>query len=130
MTTDRPDHPVKREFEGTMNVFVATTPDAHLEGLLGALNAYHAFINRNLQHAGPVAPDTFVRWMESADRNPSDYPEPWACELVEQFDDLLISLVRDENQQPADVVEALGEWVEQSKAEVREMHDLPEDSLQ
>jgi len=128
-SSDRPEHPATQQFETMMNLFVATHPDAHLEGMLGTLNAYHDWMKRNLRTAGPVAPDTFVRWMQSAERQPSQYPEAWGAELVQQFDQLLIDLVSGENQQPGEVVDALGEWVEFSKAEVREMHDLPEGSF-
>jgi len=120
---------LKQKFEMSMDMFVSATPEAHLEGILATLSSYRDFMQKNLQQAGPVDPTTFVRWMESAERNPDDYPEPWGAVLVETFDRRLIEAVRDDNRQPAEVLEALDEWVEDSKAEVREIHDLPEDAF-
>lgn len=120
---------VREQFEISLNVFVGTVPDAHLEGILGTMTSYRNFIQKNLDRAGPIPPQKFVSWMRSADRDPDDFPEPWGASLVELFDGLLISAVEEDNIPPAVVVDALDQWVEESKTEVREIHNLPEDAF-
>jgi len=117
---------VIKRFEMTCNIFTGLNKQVHLEGMMAILHSYRDFITRNLRTAGPIDGPTFVRWMESAERNPDDFPEPWAAELIEMFDQILIDVVEDENVSPAVAVDALDEWVEQSTAEVKAVHDLPE----
>ena len=117
---------LKRQLEMACDVIASTHEDVDLFLMVATLSSYRGWIVENVHGSGPVTPQTFVGWMESATREASDYPEPWAGKAIELFDQILIDAVREDNMQPATVADVLDEWVEESKAEIRELHDLPE----
>lgn len=117
---------IKKQFELACNIFVNTHPDAHLEGMMAVIHSYRDFMKKNVEQAGPLDGSTFVSWMESAERRPEDFPEPWGAALIEYFDSLVIEAVRKENAQPATVVQALDEWANESTAEIERHRDIPE----
>jgi hypothetical protein len=118
---------LKDQFDLTCHIFVNAHPEAHLEGMMAVIRSYRDFINQNVEQAGPLAPSTFVSWMESAERRPEEYPEPWGAKIVSLFDSLVIKAVREEGVQPATVAQALDEWAEQTSAEVKAVHGLSAD---
>lgn len=117
---------LKDRFEMSCNLLVGVIEDAHLEGMMAVIRSYRDFLKENVERAGPLPPQTFVSWMESAERDPDGFPEPWGAHLVELFDAIVIGAVRDDNVQPATVVAALDEWTEETTADVTQIHDLPE----
>ena len=96
------------------------------EEVFGCAIPYREWMVDNLSSAGQIDPMTFVRWMESAERREEDYPAPRGAQLIEAFDELLIEAVRENNLQPAEAVDALDEWVDESMKEFRAVHDIPE----
>ncbi|RLM53169.1 hypothetical protein DVK02_14865 [Halobellus sp. Atlit-31R] len=117
---------VKQQLDLSCTLVVNTTPGAHLEGMMACILSYRDFIKSNIQQAGGVSGPKFVSWMESATRDPADFPEPWGAKLIRMFDEALIDAVREENLPPAVVVEALDEWAEESKRDVKVFHGVPE----
>lgn len=116
---------LKLRFETACD-FVATVEGMRAEEIFGTIIPYHTWLSDNLASTGPVNPRRFVAWMESADRQAMDIPERGIV-LFELLDETVIEAVRDENMQPAEVVEIFGEWVEESKRELIEVHGAPED---
>jgi hypothetical protein len=114
-------HDVKEQLELACTLTVKTTPDAHLAGMMACIVSYRDFIKENIENAGGVDGPTFVSWMESATRDPEEFPEPWGAELIRQFDEVLINTTAT-GLQPAAVVEALDEWCEETRAEVEAVH--------
>ncbi|OYR76131.1 hypothetical protein DJ71_18565 [Halorubrum sp. E3] len=122
-----PKQDVKQRLELACNLVVSTNADAHLEGVMALILSYRDFIKRNVRRAGGLDGPRFIQWMESATRDPDDFPAPWGAELIMLFDDVLIDVVREGNTQPGVVVRALDEWAEETAEDVTEIHDLPED---
>jgi hypothetical protein len=114
-------HDVKEQLELACTLTVNTTPEAHLAGMMACIVSYRDFIQENIQKAGGVDGPTFVSWMESATRDPEEFPEPWGAGLIRQFDEVLISTTA-AGLQPAVVVEALDEWCEETREEVEAVH--------
>jgi len=119
-------HDVGERLEMSCNLVVNTTPDAHLTGMIATIRSYRDFIKKNVQQAGGVEAPTFVSWMESAERNPEDFPEPWGAKLIKMFDGVLIDAVRDDNIPVAVVVEALDEWTEEASRDIERIHEFEE----
>jgi len=117
---------LKVQFEMTMNTFVNTHPDSHLEGIMATILSYRDFIKQNVEKASPLKGTRFVSWMKSADRDPESYPEPWGAELVQLFDEIVIEAAQDHNMQPTTIVSQLDEWAEQTKTDVKRVHGLRE----
>lgn len=118
---------VKKRLRLACNLVVSTNPNAHLVGAMASIHSYRNFIQRNIRRAGGVDGPTFIQWMESATRDPDDFPEPWGAELIMMFDEALIGVVRKDNVPPGTAVEALDEWAEQTTEEAIAIHNLPED---
>lgn len=117
---------LKTQLEMTMNTFVKTHPESHLEGIMATILSYRDFLKQNVEDASPLKGSKFVSWMESAERDPNSYPEEWGAELIQLFDEIVIDAARDHNMQPSDIVSELDEWAEQTKMEVKRVHGLPD----
>ncbi len=118
---------LKLRFEAACDVMV-TTEQMVAEEVFACIEAYLDWMQTNLaQDGGQTDPQRFVAWMETADRNPANYPAPRAAHLVEHLDEALIHGVEDDGLQPAVVVEVLDEWVEDSKQEFIERHNVSGD---
>lgn len=130
MPSEQPGHGVEydlqTQFEMAMNVFVNSHPESHIEGIMGTLTAYRDFIRNNVRKAGPLSGSQFASWMESAERDPENFPEPWGAELVEVLDGLIVTAAREYQIQPAIIVDELNDWVERTKTELQEIHGLQE----
>jgi hypothetical protein len=125
--TARSRRRLKLRFEAACDV-LATTKDMKVEEVMGCVPPYRDWIQDNLAQAGgQIDPRTFVGWMESAERDPANYPAPRGAQLIEAFDEALIRGVEDDGLQPATVVAVLDEWVQESKREMVEKYDLPAD---
>lgn len=117
---------LKLKFESTTDVFV-TTEGMRGEEVFGCILPYRDWMVRNLRGAGQIQPQRFVAWMESADRSVMDLPEKYGNQYLEALDEILIKSVRDDNLQPATVVDVLDEWVTESKHDAIEQWDIPPD---
>jgi hypothetical protein len=113
---------LKAEFETTMDRFAMQGLQA--EAIFGCIMPYRDFMMQNLAQAGQVPPSAFVSWMESADRDNLDLPDDLGEGLLKALDEILIVAVRDYQFQPREVVDALDEWVRESKEEFQEMHGV------
>lgn len=114
------------QFEMAVNLFVKTTPQAHIEGILATSAQYRDHYRDVLRQSAPVDPAEFVASIEAAERDPDQFPEPWGATFVELLDGLVTSAIMEENLQPATVIDALDEWVERSHEEAKDAYDLPD----
>jgi hypothetical protein len=126
MIVNRQKRDLKRRFELTCNIFTDLIENPDLVKMMATTHSYSGFIKQNLEQAGPIDGPTFANWMESAERHPEEFPEPWVADLLEMFDELLVNAATEENIQPPIIADALHEWAKESQEEAEQIHDLPE----
>lgn len=117
---------LKEAFEIATDSVVARVENPDLIEVMASIEGYREWIVQNVEQSGPVDPQTFARWMESADRDIAEFPAPWVRDLMEKLDAILVSAAREENMQPGEIAAALNEWVEESEAEAEQIHGLEE----
>lgn len=112
---------VKRRVEGASNLFANSTPDAHVEGMHATLMVVRDHLVEVRRNSDRLPPQKFAAFVEDMDADPDAMPAAWGADYIELITGIIETLVREDNMQPAVVIDAFDEYVEETTDELREI---------